>query len=177
MAEDSDLERTEEATPKRIEKAREEGQITYSKDLATAAVFIGIIVFLRFIVPKLYENLTRLVVFYLSLPNLGDVADFKDPFLNLFIEGKDFFLFLALLLLAAFAIAVMTVVIAGVFGVMNTVPAVRFIDAVREVVIAVATGCLGALAALGYAPVVSAERFRYATLGLALIADFLRWRP
>lgn len=69
--------------------------------------------------------------------------------------------------------AVMTVVIAGVFGVMNTVPAVRFVDAVREVVIAVATGCLGALAALGYAPVVSAERFRYATLGLALILVFL----
>jgi len=104
----ADPDKTEKATPRRRQKAREEGQITYSKDLATAAVFIGIIVFLRFIVPKLYENLTRLVVFYLSLPNLGDIADFKDPFLNLFIEGKDFFLFLAFLLLAAFAIALMT---------------------------------------------------------------------
>lgn len=76
----ADPDKTEKATPRRRQKAREEGQITYSKDLATAAVFIGIIVFLRFIVPKLYENLTRLVVFYLSLPNLGDIADFKDPF-------------------------------------------------------------------------------------------------
>lgn len=69
--------------------------------------------------------------------------------------------------------SVMTVVIAGVLGVMVTVPAVRFIDAVREVLIALATGCLGSLAALGFAPLVSEQRFRYATLGLALILVFV----
>lgn len=46
MAEDSDLEKTESATPKRIEKAREEGQVARSRELASfallAAGFFGV---------------------------------------------------------------------------------------------------------------------------------------
>ncbi|MDO9394351.1 MAG: flagellar biosynthesis protein FlhB [Methylotenera sp.] len=38
MAEDSDLEKTEQASPKRIEKAREEGDVPRSRELATVAV-------------------------------------------------------------------------------------------------------------------------------------------
>ncbi|MFA6041068.1 MAG: flagellar biosynthesis protein FlhB [Methylophilus sp.] len=38
MAEDSDLEKTEDASPKRLEKAREEGDIPRSRELATCAV-------------------------------------------------------------------------------------------------------------------------------------------
>ncbi|MEM5331457.1 flagellar biosynthesis protein FlhB [Paraburkholderia sp. JHI2823] len=38
MAEDSDLEKTESATPKRLEKAREEGQVPRSRELATFAL-------------------------------------------------------------------------------------------------------------------------------------------
>ena len=38
MAEESDLERTEEASPTRIEKAREEGDIPRSRELATCAM-------------------------------------------------------------------------------------------------------------------------------------------
>ncbi|MBX9917378.1 MAG: flagellar type III secretion system protein FlhB [Nitrosomonas sp.] len=41
MAEDSDLERTEEATPKRIEKAREEGQVARSLELTTFTVLLA----------------------------------------------------------------------------------------------------------------------------------------
>jgi flagellar biosynthetic protein FlhB len=41
MAEDSDLERTEEATPKRIEKAREEGQVARSMELTTFTVLLA----------------------------------------------------------------------------------------------------------------------------------------
>lgn len=40
MAEDSDLERTEEPTGRRIEKAREEGQIPHSRELSTFLVLI-----------------------------------------------------------------------------------------------------------------------------------------
>ncbi len=40
MSEDSDLERTEQATPKRIEKAREEGQVARSQELTTFALLI-----------------------------------------------------------------------------------------------------------------------------------------
>ena len=38
MAEDSDLEKTEQASPKRLEKAREEGDVPRSRELATCAV-------------------------------------------------------------------------------------------------------------------------------------------
>lgn len=41
MAEDSDLEKTEEASPKRIEKAREEGNVPRSRELATCAVLFS----------------------------------------------------------------------------------------------------------------------------------------
>jgi len=38
MAEDSDLEKTEQASPKRLEKAREEGDVPRSRELATCSV-------------------------------------------------------------------------------------------------------------------------------------------
>ncbi|TAM05203.1 MAG: flagellar type III secretion system protein FlhB [Paraburkholderia sp.] len=38
MAEDSDLEKTESATPKRLQKAREEGQVARSRELSTFAL-------------------------------------------------------------------------------------------------------------------------------------------
>ena len=41
MAEDSDLEKTEEASPKRIEKAREEGNVPRSRELATCTVLFS----------------------------------------------------------------------------------------------------------------------------------------
>lgn len=40
MAEDSDLEKTEQATPKRIDKAREDGDVPRSKELATVSVLL-----------------------------------------------------------------------------------------------------------------------------------------
>lgn len=44
MAEDSDLEKTEPATPKRIEKAREDGDVPRSKELATVSVLLTMLV-------------------------------------------------------------------------------------------------------------------------------------
>jgi flagellar biosynthesis protein FlhB len=41
MAEDSDLEKTEQASPKRLEKAREEGDVPRSKELATVTVLLA----------------------------------------------------------------------------------------------------------------------------------------
>jgi len=41
VAEDSDLEKTESASPRRLEQAREEGQVPHSRELAT---FISLIV-------------------------------------------------------------------------------------------------------------------------------------
>ena len=41
MAEDSDLEKTEQASPKRLEKAREEGDVPRSRELATVTVLFS----------------------------------------------------------------------------------------------------------------------------------------
>lgn len=69
--------------------------------------------------------------------------------------------------------AVMTAVIAAVFAVMGTTPAVTFPRAARECAIATAGAVIGSLAAIGYAPVVTVNRFQYATLALALVGVFL----
>jgi hypothetical protein len=55
---------------------------------------------------------------------------------------------------------------------MATVPAVRFAAAVREVAVAVLLAAVGALATVGFEPVVQVVRFEYATLGLALLGAF-----
>lgn len=41
MAEESDLEKTESASPRRLEKAREDGDVPRSKDLATCTILLG----------------------------------------------------------------------------------------------------------------------------------------
>ncbi|GAB2869260.1 hypothetical protein GCM10027026_19420 [Myroides odoratimimus subsp. xuanwuensis] len=68
--------------------------------------------------------------------------------------------------------AVLVCVVAGVFGVMATVPAVTFWHAVREVLVALAVAAGGGFAAVGYEPAVLLTRFEYTTLALALAASF-----
>jgi hypothetical protein len=68
--------------------------------------------------------------------------------------------------------AVMTCVVSAVLGVMSTTPAVQFARAARECVIAVLVAAVGALATIGFDPVVSVVRFEYATLGLAIAGAF-----
>ncbi|CAI9401937.1 hypothetical protein HIDPHFAB_00714 [Nocardioides sp. T2.26MG-1] len=65
--------------------------------------------------------------------------------------------------------AVLTCVVSAVLAVMVTVPAVRFVHVVREVVLAVAVAAVGALATVGFEPVVTVVRFEYATLGLSFL--------
>ncbi|WP_205471780.1 hypothetical protein [Nocardioides sp. SYSU D00038] len=69
--------------------------------------------------------------------------------------------------------AVMTCVVAAVLAVMATVPAVRFAQAARECVLAVLIAAGGALATIGFDPVLSVVRFEYVTLGLALASAFI----
>ena len=68
--------------------------------------------------------------------------------------------------------AVLTCVVAAVFAVMATVPAVRFFAAVREVVVALVIAGVGAMATVGFEPVVQVARFEYVTLGLAFVGIF-----
>lgn len=64
--------------------------------------------------------------------------------------------------------AVMTASVASVLGVMATVPAVRFLVAVREVVVALGVAALGGFAAIGFQPILDLSRFEYATLAISL---------
>jgi hypothetical protein len=73
--------------------------------------------------------------------------------------------------------AVMTCAVAAVLGVMATVPARRFRVAAREVLVATAVGGVGAVASIGFEPVVRLGRFEYATLAIALGISFgVVWR-
>lgn len=64
--------------------------------------------------------------------------------------------------------AVMTCVVSAVLAVVATVPAVRYVHAVREVVVAVLIAAVGSVATVGFEPVISLARFEYVSLGLAL---------
>ncbi|MGE3377931.1 MAG: hypothetical protein AB7I40_06655 [Nocardioides sp.] len=65
--------------------------------------------------------------------------------------------------------AVLTAIVAAVFAVTATVPAVRFAGAVREVLVAVVLAGGGALAVVGLEPQVALGRFEYTTLAGALV--------
>jgi flagellar biosynthesis protein FlhB len=61
MAEDSDLERTEEPTGRRLEEAREKGQIPRSRELTTFAVLMVGLISLIMTGPEIYAASQRLV--------------------------------------------------------------------------------------------------------------------
>ena len=62
MAEDSDLERTEPATPKRIEKAREDGQVARSQELTTFSVLMAAAVGIWFLGAGLFAKLSSIMI-------------------------------------------------------------------------------------------------------------------
>lgn len=68
MAEDSDLEKTEQATPKRIEKAREDGDVPRSKELATVSVLLTMLVGIWASGAQLTQALKTNMAAGLSLP-------------------------------------------------------------------------------------------------------------
>ncbi len=79
MSENSGQERTEQATPKRLQKAREEGQLPRSRDLASAAVLLGGAVALMVLAPALVEHLATLMRTYLSAGNMRSLDSIELP--------------------------------------------------------------------------------------------------
>ncbi len=65
--------------------------------------------------------------------------------------------------------AVMTCVLSAVLAVMLTVPGEHFARVARECFLAVLVAAIGALATVGFDPVISLVRFEYVTLGLSLV--------
>lgn len=69
--------------------------------------------------------------------------------------------------------AVLSAVETAVFAVMVTVPAVSFLGAVRENLVALVIAVIGALATVAWSPTVSLDRFEYVALGLSLASAFV----
>jgi len=69
--------------------------------------------------------------------------------------------------------AVVTAVLTAVFAVMVTVPAVRYVGAVRETLVALMVSVVGSMATLAWSPEVDLHRFEYTVLGLSLVASFV----
>lgn len=65
MSDEHDAERTFQPTPKRLEQAREKGQVARSRELATAAVALSGAIALWWVGPELYRNCLR--VFHTGL--------------------------------------------------------------------------------------------------------------
>ncbi|WP_293004920.1 flagellar biosynthesis protein FlhB [Nitrosomonas sp.] len=61
MSEESDLERTEEATPRRLEKAREEGQVARSQELTTFTLLMAAAVGILMMGAALMEKLVKIM--------------------------------------------------------------------------------------------------------------------
>jgi flagellar biosynthesis protein FlhB len=61
MAEDSDLERTEPASPRRLEQAREEGDVPRSRELATCTILLGAGLGLWFMGDGIVRRLSHLI--------------------------------------------------------------------------------------------------------------------
>lgn len=61
MSEESDLEKTEPATPRRLEKAKEEGQVARSRELNTFLLLTGGVTMLWALGGHLYRNLANVI--------------------------------------------------------------------------------------------------------------------
>ncbi len=68
--------------------------------------------------------------------------------------------------------AVMTCAVGGVYAVMATVPAITWWKSVREVFVATGIALVTALAAVGFEPTVTIERFDFTALLIALVLIF-----
>jgi len=78
MSQNSGQERTEQATPRRLQQAREEGQLPRSRDLASAAVLLGGSVALVLSAPALVEHLVAVMRVHFEIFGLRPV-DSVDP--------------------------------------------------------------------------------------------------
>jgi flagellar biosynthetic protein FlhB len=84
MAEGHDQERTESATPKRREQAREEGQIVKSREVVSASLFLGHVLFFFFAGATLFQKLWQIT--HDALATLGDVDISQDNISGVFMH-------------------------------------------------------------------------------------------
>lgn len=107
MAEDSDLERTEPASPRRLDQAREQGNVPHSRELSTLAVLMASVGVIAALGVFMFRGLHRVMHNSLSF-DAGDIATQAMMGRNLMEAGTD-----GLLLFLPLALAVVVAAIAA----------------------------------------------------------------
>ncbi len=105
MAKEPD--KTEKATPRRRQKAREEGQVAKSMDIAISASLVSVFLAFLFYIPYAFKKLYHIFVHYFSNP-LHNIPEYNYALLYEFIKE------LALLILPIFALLLIVGVAANV---------------------------------------------------------------
>ncbi len=101
-----------EATPQKIKKAREQGQVFKSKDLSTAVLLVVMFGFIIIMVPKVWQEIaTMFVVIFDQIP-YGSIEEVGWQYLA-FIAGKTFFI----LILPTVFLAALTAILVDFFQV------------------------------------------------------------
>jgi flagellar biosynthetic protein FlhB len=107
MAEDSDLERTEPASARKLDQAREQGNVPRSRELATLAVLLASVGVIAVIGLFMFRGLRRVMQNTLTF-DVGDVASSAMMGRNLMDAGMD-----GLLLFLPLAVAVVVAAVAA----------------------------------------------------------------
>ena len=107
MAEDSDLERTEPASARKLDQAREQGNVPRSRELATLAVLLASVGVIAVIGLFMFRGLSRVMQDTLSF-DAGDVASPAMMGRNLMDAGMD-----GMLLFLPMAVAVVVAAVAA----------------------------------------------------------------
>jgi flagellar biosynthetic protein FlhB len=107
MAEDSDLERTEPASARKLDQAREQGNVPRSRELATLAVLLASVGVIAVIGLFMFRGLSRVMQNTLSF-DAGDVASPAMMGRNLMDAGMD-----GMLLFLPMAVAVVVAAVAA----------------------------------------------------------------
>ncbi|PSW58445.1 flagellar biosynthesis protein FlhB [Photobacterium leiognathi] len=108
MSQSSAQDKTEKATPQKIRKAREQGQIPRAKDFTAATIFIAVIVFFYFQIDVIWQALNG--VFQLNMTISHD--DLRSPWLAIEALGTSLAIIIQLLL-PLFALIFITAIASG----------------------------------------------------------------
>lgn len=109
MADEQDQEnKTEEPTSKRLEEAREEGQLPISREVSSWFMFAGIIIAVGMILPMVAAKLTKILTVFLEAPHQFSMEDRGLQLLlgNVILEVSlaSFIIFLMLMILAGLGV-------------------------------------------------------------------------
>lgn len=106
MAEDSDLEKTEEPTPKRLEEARKEGDVVTSREVNAWFGIAALLTYLWLILPYFGEGVVNIIRLFIEQPHQYSVTKSSmAPLLTVLWESVLYYLMIPLGLFVIVAVA------------------------------------------------------------------------